>query len=95
MPPEKAKVQSIEKYLKSYLVLQNIAPPRTHDLVELLNQCSQHDATLLGHMPLVRILDPYGIFIRYPGTTATVAEAKAAVTTMRKLRRVLRKKLGL
>jgi predicted nucleotidyltransferase len=35
------------------------------------------------------------VLIRYPGMTATVAEAKEAVNTMRRLRTIVRRKLGL
>ncbi len=87
--------QCAEKYLKAYLIAQGIIPSRTHDLEQLLKTCAPHDATLATQLPLVRALNPYGVQIRYPGTSATVAEAKNAVKTMRRLRTVLRRKLGL
>jgi HEPN domain-containing protein len=87
--------QCIEKYLKAYLVSQGIAPPRTHDLDALLAECVTHDATLGRHLTLVKSLDPYSVRFRYPGTSATVAEAKDAVQTARGLRLALRRKLGL
>jgi hypothetical protein len=43
----------------------------------------------------VQVLNPYGVLLRYPGMTATVAEAKEAVNTMRRLRIILRRTLGL
>jgi hypothetical protein len=39
--------------------------------------------------------NPHGVLIRYPGMTATVAEAQAAVHAMRLLRTILRRTLGL
>jgi HEPN domain len=87
--------QCVEKYLKAYLIAQGSTPPRIHDLEDLLNLCALYDATLTARLPLVHVLNPYGVFIRYPGMTATVAEAQAAVHAMRRLRTSLRRTLGL
>lgn len=87
--------QCVEKYLKAYLIAQGNTPPRIHDLEDLLNLCALHDATLIVRLPLVQILTPYAVLIRYPGMTATVAEAKEAVKAMRLLRTVVRRKLAL
>jgi hypothetical protein len=54
-------------------------PPRIHNLEELLNLCALYDATFITRLPLVQVLNPYAVLIRYPGMTATVAEAKEAV----------------
>ena len=87
--------QCAEKYLKAYLIAQGSTPPRIHDLEELLNLCALHDATLTARLPLVQVLNPYAVLIRYPGMTATVAEAKEAVHAMRRLRTIMRHKLGM
>ncbi len=87
--------QCVEKHLKAYLVAQGVAPPPIHNLVELLNLCAAHDATLTKWLPQGRSLNPYGVLIRYPGRSATVTEAKDAVKTARRLRTILRRKLGL
>ena len=87
--------QCVEKYLKAYLIAQGSTPPRIHDLVDLLNLCAFYDATLTARLPLVYVLNPYGVLMRYPGMTATVAEAQAAVHAMRRLRTILRRTLGL
>jgi HEPN domain-containing protein len=87
--------QSAEKYLKAYLIANGVSPPHIHDLIQLLNLCALHDATLATRLPLVQTLNPYGVLIRYPGMSATEAEAKDAVNAMRRLRSLLRRKLGL
>jgi len=87
--------QCVEKYLKAYLVAQGVTPPRIHDLEDLLSLCTVHDATLAALLSLAQALNPYAVLIRYPGMSATVADAKDAVKTMRRLRTVLRRKLGL
>jgi hypothetical protein len=38
---------------------------------------------------------PYAVLIRYPGMTATVVEAKEAVHALRRMRTILRRKLGM
>ncbi|MCZ6675769.1 MAG: hypothetical protein O7E52_00815, partial [Candidatus Poribacteria bacterium] len=63
-------------------------------LVQLLNLCMLSEATLARHLPMVQALNPYGVLIRYPGISATVTESKEAVKTMRRLRAVLRRRLG-
>jgi HEPN domain-containing protein len=87
--------QCVEKYLKAYLIAQGSTPPRIHDLEDLLNLCALYDAPLTAQLPLVHVLNPYGVLIRYPGMTATVAEAQAAVHAMRRLRTILRHTPGL
>jgi HEPN domain-containing protein len=87
--------QCVERYLKAYLIAQGSTPPRIHDLEDLLNLCALYDATLTTRLPLVHVLNPYGVLIRYPGMTVTVAEAQAAVHAMRRLRTILRRTLGL
>jgi HEPN domain-containing protein len=82
--------QCIEKYLKGILQARNIGFVRTHDLCLLL------DASL-GEFPLwesfrtdLEMLTQYAIAFRYPGETATKAEARQAVDTATKLREVFR-----
>lgn len=87
--------QSAEKYLKAFLITQGMESPRIHDLVQLLNVCVLYDGTLAKYMSLVQVLNPYSVLIRYPGLSATVAEAKDAVQAVRRLRLVLRRRLGL
>jgi HEPN domain-containing protein len=87
--------QSAEKYLKAYLVMQGVTPPRTHNLLDLLADCEIYDSTLSSQFPLVVSLDPFSVQFHYPGSSATVANAQNAVLTLRRLRKVLRKKLGL
>lgn len=56
--------QSVEKFLKAFLVYHNIDFPRTHDVVFLLKQCQKIDPedfnVDLGSLP------SYGLKLRYP-----------------------------
>lgn len=87
--------QCAEKYLKAFLIAQGIVPPRTHDLQRLLSLCAAYDATLISLDPDCAALTPYAVDFRYPSATATDADAKDAMKTVRRIRRTLRKKLGL
>ena len=82
--------QCIEKYLKGILEARHISFARTHDLCLLL------DASL-GEFPLwetfrpdLEMLTQYAIAFRYPGETATRSDARQAVDTVTKLRKVFR-----
>ena len=87
--------QSVEKYLKAFLVSKGAQPPRTHDLVQLLDLCSTSDSSLSGCQPLVEFVDPYGVEVRYPGVSATVDEANDVMKATRHLRGVFRRALKL
>jgi HEPN domain-containing protein len=87
--------QSVEKYLKAYLVAQGASPPAIHDLRQLLLLCTNFDALLAGLEPLAKFLNPYGVLVRYPGLSATIEESKEAVKAARHIRALLREKLGL
>ena len=80
--------------MKAYLLSQGMTPPRIHDLEDLLNLGALHDAALATHLPIVQALNPFGVQIRYLGMSATVTEAKDAVTTVRRLRTVMRRALS-
>lgn len=59
--------QAAEKALKGLIAARGAPPPRTHDLVALL------DLTVADHPPLERLradallLNPYAVHARYPG----------------------------
>ena len=86
--------QCTEKYFKAYLLHNGAAPPRIHDLSVLLDLCALHDRRLSRAAALVNAINPYGILVRYPGFSTTVAEAANAVRIMGRLRRRIRWRLG-
>jgi len=75
--------QSAEKYLKAFLILQGVTPKHTHDLEDLLTECTRYDASLTVLLPLVRFLKPFSVQFRYPGDTATATLAKGALDALR------------
>jgi HEPN domain-containing protein len=87
--------QSVEKYLKACLEEGGLAFPKTHDLPHLLRltvqlqpllSCLQHQAVNLNN---------YTVDFRYPGKSATKAQAKQAIQDCREARRVIRTAFGL
>jgi len=84
--------QCIEKYLKAFLIYSESEPPRTHDLRKLNDVAVTFDASLNNIYDLLEQLNPYSVEFRYPGSSATMKEAKQAVQVMKKAREVMIKK---
>lgn len=58
--------QSAEKFLKGYLVLYGLNPPKTHDLNELRKLCSKLSDTFKDIADQCSDLTAYGVQPRYP-----------------------------
>ncbi len=87
--------QSAEKYLKARLQEAGISFPKTHDLIKLLGMAITIEPQWVALHPFVAVLNPYGVGYRYPGMTATKADAKAAIKECREVRLSVRTSLGL
>jgi HEPN domain-containing protein len=88
--------QSAEKYLKGFLVENNVRFTKTHALRrELLPLCEAVDQEfkLLGKF--LGTLDPYAIEFRYPGEKIEPSDVRTALDAAKKVRRFVRGKLGL
>jgi HEPN domain-containing protein len=82
--------QCAEKYLKAFLVAYNTEPPRTHNLIELLKLCIDHDGSFELIRPTLELLNAYAVDIRYPGEFSTREEAREAVKAMEQARDFVR-----
>ena len=58
--------QSAEKYIKGFLFLHDIEPPKTHDLNELLEMCVEINSNFSVLSPKMHILKTYAVAPRYP-----------------------------
>jgi len=67
---------------------------KTHDLLELHRLCFSVEPAFEMIGDLLDLLNPYSVEFRYPGEDVTVGEAKAAVATLREIRRFVRGVLG-
>jgi len=84
--------QCAEKYLKAYLVQQQIHFQRTHDLMELLALC---DDSFTKIALWLQTLNSYSVETRYPGRFTTLAEAEGAVKAAETVREYMRAILDL
>ena len=69
--------------------------PKTHDLSLLLTLIQPLEPGLGILQPELDALNKYAIAYRYPGQSATKADAKAAVNDCRTVRQMFRVSLGL
>lgn len=58
--------QAAEKYIKAYLVLQELEFPKTHTLEDLVLLAAQKDTAFLELKDCSVELTPYAVEIRYP-----------------------------
>ena len=87
--------QCVEKYLKARLVEAGVAPPRTHDLQDLLNLLLPHEPLWAAWNSTMSALTFFAVAFRYPGTSATRADARQALQLCRSILREIRLSLGL
>lgn len=87
--------QCVEKYLKACLEEGGLAFPKTHNLPHLLQLVVQIAPQLSRLQQQTLSLNIYLVEFRYPGKSATKAQAKQAIKDCREVRRVIRTAFGL
>ena len=87
--------QCAEKYLKGFLSLHGIEVRRTHDLVELITECSKIDLDFLESKDVCEMLTDYAIEPRYPDISYeySVEEAEEAYSSAARIRQFVRDKV--
>jgi HEPN domain-containing protein len=86
--------QAAEKYLKAYLVWQEIEFPKTHALEDLVLLATQKDPAAAGLQGEVANLTPYAVETRYPEfEEPLLKDAKEAVDIAKKVRKLVLEKL--
>jgi len=58
--------QSSEKYLKAFLFLHNVEPPKIHKLLELMEMCEKINSNFSVLFPQLNVLTDYAVMPRYP-----------------------------
>ena len=72
--------QSVEKDLKGYLFFNDIEPPKTHNLIDLLDMCANIQPIFSKFEKQCRYLTKFAVIPRYPNDLQlTVDDAKAAI----------------
>jgi len=66
--------QSSEKYLKGFLFLHDIEPPKTHNLTELMEMCEKVNINFSVLLPQLNVLTDYAILPRYPNELGITTE---------------------
>lgn len=79
--------QAAEKYIKAYLTWRDVDFPFTHNLENLIDICSELDASFSALYEMADLLTPYAVTLRYdqdfwPGVD-TVREALDAAEKIR------------
>jgi HEPN domain-containing protein len=87
--------QMAEKYLKAVLQKHANPIPKTHSLADLMAVCMKIDPSYQLIQSDLNIMEGYAIQFRYPGQSADILEARAALKAARIVRGFLRLKLGL
>ena len=75
--------QAAEKYLKGYLVFNDIVPEKTHDLIKLNKVCAKINSDFQEIYDVCKFLTTFATDVRYPNkyevTDGDVVRAIAAV----------------
>jgi HEPN domain-containing protein len=87
--------QSAEKYLKARLEEAGLSSGKTHDLVRLLTLVLPVEPSWNVLRQDLIVLTNFAVDYRYPGSSATKADAKDAVQRCRKVRLMVRRSFGL
>ena len=87
--------QCAEKYLKAYLQEHQIEFERRHNLMPLLDLCVSLEADFATIKSNLQTLDRYAVIVRYPGITLDAEIAESALDAAERVRKFIRKKLGL
>jgi HEPN domain-containing protein len=87
--------QCAEKYLKARLLESDIAFPKIHDLVALLETVLAVEPDLEHERENLAYLSEFAVSYRYPGDSADMETAKDARRRCLDFRKVARKTLGL
>lgn len=85
--------QSVEKYMKAYLVQLKKPFSKTHDLLELLKAFESDKGGLELFRDLFVRLGEYAVQFRYPGEEADRKEAKIALLDASEIRKFIRQKM--
>jgi HEPN domain-containing protein len=88
--------QAAEKYLKAWLVWNQVDFPKTHNIASLLVMVSEVNQTLAAQLMPARTLSQYAVESRYPGDIPELTrdEAAAAFKLAESVRDAIHEVLG-
>src|SRR3989344_2220765 len=69
--------QSVEKYLKAYIIAKRLDFKRIHDLTELVQICMENDQKFNKFYETAKLLSPFYIGTRYPDFIISINKSNA------------------
>lgn len=69
--------QSVEKYLKTYIIAKGLNLKRIHDLTKLVQICAEHDPEFNEFYETAKLLNPFYIGTRYPDFIIAINKSNA------------------
>lgn len=82
--------QAVEKYIKAYLVKNQVEFRKTHDLEKLLALIEKIDAKLASNLRFSEWLTDFAVGFRYPEEPSVDEEtAKKAMSDMQKVKKII------
>lgn len=70
---------------ESFLIYKEVPFAKTHDLLALLELCTDQQPEFALHSESFEVLNPYSVQFRYPGEEATVEEARLAIKMIKNI----------
>ena len=74
--------QAAEKCVKAVLIQAIVGFPKTHDLRELIELAAEARSDLRALTPVVEVLAPFAVDVRYPDTDTDEETMRAALEAM-------------
>ncbi|MEA3476430.1 MAG: HEPN domain-containing protein [Candidatus Cloacimonadota bacterium] len=89
--------QSIEKYLKAFLVYHQIYFPKTHRIMDLIELCATKDPSFKDELQDADNLTDYAVELRYPDVSfePEIEDANEAFEIAKKIKEFVLNKIGL
>jgi HEPN domain-containing protein len=89
--------QAAEKYLKAFLVKEQIEFSKTHNIMSLLNLCASIDQSFKKELSEADVLTDYAVEIRYPDDwyEPSIEETKEAYAIAVRVKEFALRKLGI
>ncbi len=89
--------QAIEKYLKAYILANELGFEKIHDLMKLLQICAQKDEEFNNFFETVKLVNPFYIGTRYPDFIIEVnkSQAENALNLTEQIANFVKEKLAL
>jgi HEPN domain-containing protein len=77
--------QAVEKFIKGALIARSLAPPFTHDLIELSKLLAATEPSWSWPRADLRLLTMGAVHFRYPGAAASAQIAADAIDAARRI----------